>query len=118
MEPTNVLTTASSVTCADQAPATTPSEAKLRVGQKPVLLFEDLPGAKIPTCPVTSSGTTKCTSIDKLLTGKAAKLRVGPRPADMKAVALETLAGITDGKTSGVPRTVSAKAGQTRLRAE
>ena len=117
MAATSVLTTASSVTCVDGAAAEARSGAKLRVGQHAVLLFDQLRGTAIPSCPMTSSGSTKCTTIAELATGKAVKLRVGAPTGALQPVALETLTGVTDGLTSGVPRTVGAKAGQTRLRA-
>ncbi len=128
MAATSVLTTQSSVTCADLAIVKTTSSAKLRVGVKvgpaqvmaPVLLFGEIPTSDVQVCPVPddpNTGITKCRKVTSVSKGAAAKLTVGKKP-----VALGSLTGSTDGiAVVGTPpqfRGLIVAAGQTRLRAE
>ena len=112
-----VLTTASSVTCADSGTVAPTSTRRLRVGGKPVLLA---PGAgesiSISACPVTddaSHSILKCTSVSSLTAGNSSRLTVGGT-----SVLLDVLAGFSNGTPppTGKPLPPAA-ANQTRLRA-
>jgi hypothetical protein len=126
MPPTSVLTTRSSVTCADLAVVQTTSSAKLRVGvgvgparvMAPVLLFGQIPTRDVQLCPVPddpNTGITRCRKVVSVSKGAAAALTVRGEP-----VALGSLTGSTDGIAVAAPpqfRGLVVDAGQTRLRA-
>jgi hypothetical protein len=72
-----VLTSASVVVCAHQAPVVIqPSQRLLTVDGQPVLLRADLLAATIPDCP----SNTPCGKVSSILSGLSKTLNVGGEP--------------------------------------
>jgi hypothetical protein len=87
------LTTASSVQCGHGGTVGIASDAKLKVGGKPVLRRSSIQGKDITACITPDSNTaTKCRKVALVTGGEASKLQVGGQ-----AVVLETLTGSTNG---------------------
>ncbi|HEX7245272.1 MAG TPA: hypothetical protein VF245_06895 [Solirubrobacterales bacterium] len=106
-----VLTKASVVQCAEGAPASTGSDAKLTVSGAPVLTSAGIPGWTFVGCPQSTKGGSakSCTGMVAQQGGGSQKLTVAGSPA-----VLETIAG----KTDGAPlNTVVASHVQTKLTA-
>jgi hypothetical protein len=100
-----VLTAASTLQCLHGAPLViSPSQDRLTVDGRSVLVRADLRAATIPTCPATP---TPCGNVASITAGLSTALRVGDEP-----VALQTAQGTTAVATW---RVVSA--GQTKLEA-
>ena len=101
-----VLTTSSTINCSHQGTVQKTSTEKLKVNGSSVLLESSLKA--IPDCPNQSSSTTKDKKVDSVLGGIAQKLKSGGT-----GVLLATLSGKGDGSPPG---TLSASAGQTKLK--
>lgn len=111
-ESTNVLTTASTITCKDSGTVTTDSTAKLTVKGKPVLLKGEISKWSIAGCTQTNANAseTQCSSMLSADGGDSARLK-----SMGETVLLEGL----NGTTNGAPKNgLSAKAGHTLLKAE
>lgn len=72
-----VLTTASKLVCAHQAPVVVlPSQRLLMVDNKPVLLRADLLAATIPACP----SNAPCVKVGSILSGLSTTLVINGEP--------------------------------------
>lgn len=100
----NILTTDSTISCGHGGTVSTTSTAKLKIGDKPVLIKGNI-GPKVSDCTLkdnTSTGTLQCQSAT-ITDGEASKLLAGGL-----SVMLDTLGVTTTGKPEGNP-TVAAK---------
>jgi hypothetical protein len=109
-----VVTTAGSLTCADQGTPTLTSSAKLTVGGRPVVVYGDVPTFTPWTgCKFQVSGSPKpCTVATPFANGAAAKLTAGSRP-----VLLDNLQAATDNPPPPPTASVTVVAGQSKLTA-
>jgi len=112
------LTMASTVTGQHKGSVDKSSDAKLKVGGKPVLLGASIDGKTVTGCIVvddTNTSTLHCKKVASVTVGAAAKLKVAGDP-----VMLDSLAGTTDGTPPQPPGTqplAKAEAVQAKLRA-
>jgi hypothetical protein len=91
-----VLTTADSVRCPHSGTVQVAGADKLKIGGNAVLLVSGIAGHAVGGCKTPSPGKL-CSTVLTATAGAATKLTVGGRP-----VALDTLAGTTDGLISAV----------------
>jgi len=98
----NVLTTESTISCGHGGTVSTTSTAKLKIGDKPVLIKGNI-GPTVSSCgtQTTSAGTYPCPAAT-ITGGEASKLRVGGL-----SVMLDTLSGTTTGNPVGTPTAVA-----------
>jgi hypothetical protein len=107
-----VLRTTDQVHCPHGGTVQVSDMPKLRVGGVPVLLLDDVSNQLIAGC-VPPPNSTPCTHVGTA-GGGANKLKVGQQP-----VALDGLAGLTDGKVGGVVQALlPTAASQSKLSAE
>ena len=112
----SVLTTASRVACPHGGAVSTSGQSRLRVLDAPVLRQDGVAGRALDSnCAVVTdpnTSTLKCATVAAVTAGQATKLKVGGA-----AVLLDTLAGTTNGTPPPTGATLSATAGQAKLRA-
>lgn len=98
-----VLTTASIIVCAHEAPVVfKPGQTILLAGGAPALTGTHLLGAEIPACPNVGPGLTPCGRIVSIDAGLSATLLVGAEP-----VVLANASGTTQAVPQPAPWKVS-----------
>ena len=117
MATANVLTEATTVSCAHKGEVSKSSTAKLQLGGHPVLLENQMPSWTIPTGTVppgctrinTQAGEKPCTKVASPTAGTATKLTVGG-----SKVLLDSLQATTDGLPTPT-NTLASLTGVTKL---